>query len=322
VLTSHPSGPGNRDDGPVGIAPSGGLAPAASHGNPTMHHSSAGEAVQPRCRSHSAPVRHRALRLHPVPESHGPAMTLAFHEVETGVLPPEGHPTILIIDDDPASRDWLAATLSVEGFDVVTADGGAEGIARVRSVDAALILLNMQLVDSQGLSVFRTITSLSSVPVIMVTDRDDEIDAVLSLEAGAADHITKPPRPRELTARIRAVLRRVGRPEAGPVRPPAPVDVFTLGPVCIDLSRRQANVRGLAAELSRKEFDLLALLVSEAGHVVTRQQCMERIWRDKLMGDSRTLDTHVKRLRKKVERHPAEPEHVLTVRGIGYRFNP
>jgi two-component system, OmpR family, response regulator RegX3 len=92
--------------------------------------------------------------------------------------------------------------------------------------------------------------------------------------------------------------------------------------VCIDLSRREANVRGRAVELSRKEFDLLALLVSEAGHVVTRKQCMERIWRDKKMGDSRTLDTHVKRLRKKVERHPGQPEHVLTVRGIGYRFNP
>jgi two-component system, OmpR family, response regulator RegX3 len=249
-------------------------------------------------------------------------MTLAFREVEAGVLPPEGHPTILIIDDDPASRDWLAATLSVEGFDVVTADDGAEGIALVGSVSPSLILLDMQLVDSQGLSVFRTIAALSSVPVIMVTARDDELDAVLSLEAGAADHITKPPRPRELTARIRAVLRRVGRPEPGPSRPATPEGVFTLGPVCIDLSRREANVRGRAVELSRKEFDLLALLVSEAGHVVTRKQCMERIWRDKKMGDSRTLDTHVKRLRKKVERHPGQPEHVLTVRGIGYRFNP
>jgi two-component system response regulator RegX3 len=249
-------------------------------------------------------------------------MTLAIREVEAGVLPPEGHPTILIIDDDPASRDWLAATLSVEGFDVVTADDGAEGIALVGSVSPSLILLDMQLVDSQGLSVFRTITALSSVPVIMVTARDDELDAVLSLEAGAADHITKPPRPRELTARIRAVLRRVGRPEPGPSRPSTPEGVFTLGPVCIDLSRREANVRGRAVELSRKEFDLLALLVSEAGHVVTRKQCMERIWRDKKMGDSRTLDTHVKRLRKKVERHPGQPEHVLTVRGIGYRFNP
>ena len=157
--------------------------------------------------------------------------------------------------------------------------------------------------------------------MIMVTVRDDELDAVLALEAGAADHVTKPPRPRELTARIRAVLRRVGRP-ACPEVPAVPVSTYTLGPVCIDLSLRETTVRGRPVELSRKEFDLLALLISEAGHVVTRQQCMERIWRDRKAGDSRTLDTHVKRLRKKVESNPANPEHILTVRGIGYRFKP
>jgi len=248
-------------------------------------------------------------------------MTLALRDLEDTALPPEGHPTILIIDDDPASRDWLAATLSVEGFDVVTASDGPEGIAQVRAVSPSLVLLDMQLADSQGLSVYRSIAALSTVPVIMVTARDDELDAVLALEAGAADHITKPPRPRELTARIRAVLRRCGRP--GPPEPVVPrAGNVTFGPVCIDLARREAMVRGETVVLSRKEFDLLALLVTEAGHVVTRKQCMERIWRDKKMGDSRTLDTHVKRLRKKVELNPAEPDHVVTVRGIGYRFKP
>jgi two-component system response regulator RegX3 len=179
----------------------------------------------------------------------------------------------------------------------------------------------MELADSRGLSVFRRIAAVSAVPVIMVTALDDELDAVLALEAGAADHITKPPRPRELTARIRAVLRRVGR-QPLPLVPDEPAGVYTLGPVCIDVSLREAKVRGRAVELSRKEFDLLALLISESGHVVTRQQCMERIWRDRKMGDSRTLDTHVKRLRKKVESNPADPQHVLTVRGIGYRFKP
>lgn len=126
-------------------------------------------------------------------------------------------------------------------------------------------------------------------------------------------------RPRELTARIRAVLRRVGAPTAAVAA--APTDgICSLGPVRIDLSLRQALVRDLEVDLSRKEFDLLALLVSESGNVVTRAQCMERIWRDRTKGDSRTLDTHVKRLRKKVELHPAEPQHILTVRGIGYRF--
>jgi two-component system response regulator RegX3 len=248
-------------------------------------------------------------------------MTLAFREVANGVLPPLGHPTILIIDDDVQSRDWLAATLSVEGFDVVTAVTGDEGVSLVGSVHPSLILLDMQLADSQGLAVYRRIASLSGVPVIMVTSRDDELDAVLALEAGAADHITKPPRPRELTARIRAVLRRVGRQPLQVVASP-PEGMYTLGPVCLDVSLREAAVRGESVELSRKEFDLLALLISEAGHVVTRKQCMERIWKDSAKRDSRTLDTHVKRLRKKVETNPGDPQHVLTVRGIGYRFKP
>ena len=248
-------------------------------------------------------------------------VSLAFRESENGVLPPAGHPTILIIDDDLQSRQALAATLSVEGFDVVTASDGAEGVAQVQAARPSLILLDMELGDSQGLSVFRRISTVSSVPVIMVTARHDELDAVLALEAGAADHIIKPPRPRELTARIRAVLRRVGAP--GPtVTVSAPNGRYRLGPVCIDVSLRQALVRDLEVELSRKEFDLLALLVSEAGNVVTRAQCMERIWRDRTKGDSRTLDTHVKRLRKKVELTPADPKHILTVRGIGYRFKP
>ena len=248
-------------------------------------------------------------------------VSLAFREADDGVLPPLGHPTILIIDDDPQSREGLAATLSVEGFDVVTAADGTEGVAQVHAARPSLILLDMELGDSQGLSVYRRICTVSSVPVIMVTARHDELDAVLALEAGAADHIIKPPRPRELTARIRAVLRRVGAspPVDTRARPDA---IYSLGPVRIDLSLRQALVRGREVELSRKEFDLLALLVSESGNVVTRTQCMERIWRDRTKGDSRTLDTHVKRLRKKVELTPAAPQHVLTVRGIGYRFKP
>ncbi len=248
-------------------------------------------------------------------------MTVAFREVADGVLPPGGHPTILIIDDDAPSRESLAATLSIEGFDVVTATNGEEAIPLVLSAQPSLILLDMQLADSQGLSVFRRISTISPVPVIMVTARHDELDAVLALEAGAADHITKPPRPRELTARIRAVLRRVGH-QPPPVGPGAVPTTYTLGPVCVDLSLRETVVRGTPVNLSRKEFDLLALLVSESGHVVTRKQCMDQIWRDRTKGDSRTLDTHVKRLRKKIELDPAEPAHVLTVRGIGYRFKP
>ncbi len=295
------------------------MEPPAAHGNRTLP-AAPGASAQRRGRSHvSAPSP--ARNVHPVPEDRGTVVSLAFREAENGVLPPMGHPTILIIDDDAQSRQWLAATLSVEGFDVVTATDGTEGVAQVLTTQPSLILLDMELGDSQGLSVYRRICAVSAVPVIMVTARHDELDAVVALEAGAADHIIKPPRPRELTARIRAVLRRVGAP--APVVAVGPPDgVYSLGPVRIDMSLRQALVRDREVELSRKEFDLLALLVSEAGNVVTRAQCMERIWRDRAKGDSRTLDTHVKRLRKKVELMPAEPQHVLTVRGIGYRFKP
>lgn len=253
-------------------------------------------------------------------------MTLTFREVDIAVRGDEQPPTLLIIDGETRSRDSLAATLSIEGFDIVTAEDGESGMSLAQSVAPSLILLDMQLPDSQGLALFRALTStMPSVPVIMLTSREDELDAVLALEAGAADHVTKPPRPRELTARIRAVLRRVGmQPTLSPgvTQAEETPTTFSLGPVVIDLSLREATVRGEEVELSRKEFDLLTLLVSQAGHVVTRRQCMERIWKDHSKADSRTLDTHVKRLRKKVELSPADPRHIITIRGIGYRFKP
>ena len=249
-------------------------------------------------------------------------MTLTFREVEQGALPGEAPPVILIIDDDHLSRDSLAATLSIEGFDVVTAASGEEGMARFATGTPALVILDTHLGDPDGFTVFRRITAVAPwVPVIMITEEDDELDAVLALEAGAADHVTKPPRPRELTARIRAVLRRVGHQPQSLV-PSAPSGAYTFGPVMVDVARREATLHGRDIELSRKEFELLALLVSEGGHVVTRKQCMDRIWRDRKKGDSRTLDTHVKRLRKKIEVNPAEPAHLITVRGVGYRFKP
>ncbi len=249
-------------------------------------------------------------------------MTLTFREVEQRAVPGEEAPVILIIDDDHLTRDSLAATLSIEGFDVITASTGAEGIALAATGSPSLVILDTQIGDSEGFAVFRRITTATPwLPVIMITDEDDELDAVLALEAGAADHITKPPRPRELTARIRAVLRRVGR-QPQHTASPAPNGTYTFGPVTVDVSRREASMHGRDLELSRKEFDLLTLLVSEAGHVVTRKQCMDRIWRDRKKGDSRTLDTHVKRLRKKIELNPAEPVHLITVRGVGYRFKP
>ena len=249
-------------------------------------------------------------------------MTLTFREVEQGVPPPGAPPVILVIDDDHLTRDSLAATLSIEGFVVITAATADEGIAHLAPDPPALVILDTQIGDSDGFVVFRRITAVAPwVPVIMITEEDDALAAVLALAAGAADHVTKPPRPRELTARIRAVLRRVGSQPQGPPTPP-PRGAYTFGPVTVDVARREATLHGRDVELSRKEFDLLALLVSEGGHVVTRKQCMDRIWRDRKKGDSRTLDTHVKRLRKKIEVNPAEPAHLITVRGVGYRFKP
>lgn len=249
-------------------------------------------------------------------------MTLTFREVEQRALPDAAAPVILIIDDDHLTRDSLAATLSIEGFDVITASTADEGVALAATGSPSLVILDTQIGDSEGFAVFRRITAGAPwLPVIMITEEDDELDAVLALEAGAADHITKPPRPRELTARIRAVLRRVGR-QPQHLASSGPRDAYTFGPVSVDVSRREATMHGRDLELSRKEFDLLALLVSEGGHVVTRKQCMDRIWRDRKKGDSRTLDTHVKRLRKKIELNPAEPVHLITVRGVGYRFKP
>ncbi len=252
-------------------------------------------------------------------------MSLAFGDLREDAPVLDHHPTVLVIDEDAATRDSLAATLSVEGFDIVVAANGDEGAVMAAATRPSLILLDMEVSGTDGgLDVFHRIgAALPGVPIIMVTARDDELDAVLALEAGAADHVTKPPRPRELTARIRAVLRRVGSPAAlTPLASVGPDGALVYGPVCIDISLREVVVRGRPVELSRKEFDLLALLMMEAGHVVTRKQCMDRIWRDRKMGDSRTLDTHVKRLRKKIEHDPADPQHIITVRGIGYRFKP
>jgi two-component system response regulator RegX3 len=303
------------------LLPSGVLDPAASHGNPAIA-GPAGQAVQQRRDRASPPSRRRGPGLLPVPGRQGSALTLTFCEVERRALPAEEAPVILIIDDDHLTRDSLAATLSIEGFDVLTASTGDEGLALLASGSPSLVILDTQIGDSEGFAVFRRITTVAPwTPVIMITEQDDELDAVLALEAGAADHVTKPPRPRELTARMRAVLRRVGR-QPQSLLPSAPRGAYAFGPVTMDVSRRESTLHGRDLELSRKEFDLLALLVSEGGHVVTRKQCMDRIWKDRKKGDSRTLDTHVKRLRKKIEVNPAEPIHLITVRGVGYRFKP
>ncbi len=228
---------------------------------------------------------------------------------------------VLVIDGDPSTRGPVVAALASEGFAVAEAVDGADGLRLLDERRPALVLLDLMLPDQSGLAVFRQIGARCSVPVITVTDADDEIDAVLSLEAGAADHVTKPFGVRELSARVRAVLRRAGHPShPQPYRSPA--GPISAGPLVLDPLRRLVEVDGRQLDLARKEFDLLELLVAEHDRVVTRARCLELLWPERSRGDSRTLDTHIKRLRKKIEVDPAHPVHLLTVRGVGYGFSP
>ncbi|HEV3329283.1 MAG TPA: response regulator transcription factor [Acidimicrobiales bacterium] len=225
------------------------------------------------------------------------------------------HELVLVVDDEESYRDALSIGLSQEGFDVVVAADGAEARAAVRRDRPDLVLLDVMLPDISGIELCREIRAERDVPVIMVTARDGEVDVVLALELGAADYVAKPYRLRELVARMRAVLRR--RRDTG-----GDDQVVSAGGVRLDLARHDASVDGSLLELSRKEFELLALLISRAGQVVTREECIDTLWWGQDLADTRTLDTHVKRIRRKIEKDPAAPVHLVTVRGIGFRFDP
>jgi two-component system, OmpR family, response regulator RegX3 len=225
------------------------------------------------------------------------------------------HELVLVVDDEESYRDALNIGLSQEGFDVVVAADGAEARAAVRREHPDLVLLDVMLPDVSGIELCREIRAERDVPVIMVTARDGEVDVVLALELGAADYVAKPYRLRELVARMRAVLRR--RRDTG-----SDDQVVSAGGVRLDLARHEASVDGSLLELSRKEFELLALLISRAGQVVTRDECIDTLWWGQDLADTRTLDTHVKRIRRKIEKDPASPVHLVTVRGIGFRFDP
>ncbi len=253
-------------------------------------------------------------------------MSLALREVApTEARPPAdpvvavggGSPTVLVVDGDPATATAAARALELEGFVADVVGEGGRALAVVAERPPALVLLSTSLPDQSGMAVFRALAASSGVPVIVMAPADDELDAVLALEAGAADLVTVPLRQRELTARVRAALRR----QAATALPP-PAGAVPTGAVRIDPALREVTVHGQLVDLSRKEFDLLALLMERPGHVVARATCMERLWPSRRHSDSRTLDTHVKRLRKKLEPEPAHPRHLLTVRGVGYRFRP
>ena len=233
---------------------------------------------------------------------------------------------ILVVEDEESYREALSAGLAKEGYRVELAADGSEGLRRFAESPPDLVLLDVLLPGVPGTEVCRRMRAIATVPVIMVSALDSEVDIVLGLELGAADYITKPYHLRELTARIQAVLRRVSPPPMGlPVvsgrGAPSIPEVVVAGPVRIDFARREVTASRLTVHLSRREYDLLALLLSPPGQVRTRDELIDRLWSGRDLADTRTLDTHIRRLRVKLERDPADPQFLVTVRGVGFRFD-
>jgi two-component system response regulator RegX3 len=221
---------------------------------------------------------------------------------------------LLVIEDEESFSETLQYMLTREGFEVAVAGTGPAGLAEFERGGADLVLLDLMLPGLSGTEVCRSLRQRSDVPVIMLTARDSEVDKVVGLELGADDYVTKPFSSRELVARIRAVLRR--RNDAGELVPA----VIEAGPVRLDVDRHVVTVRGQTVSLPLKEFELLELLLRNSSRVLTRGQLIDRVWGSDYVGDTKTLDVHVKRLRAKVETDPSAPRHLLTVRGLGYKF--
>jgi two-component system response regulator RegX3 len=230
---------------------------------------------------------------------------------------------ILVVEDEESYRDPLTYQLSREGFDVVEAATGTEALERYDAEGADLVLLDLMLPGLPGTEVCRQLRQRGDVPVIMLTAKDTEIDKVVGLELGADDYVTKPYSFRELLARVRAVLRRRS-PAAAADSAGSPEEeadgVLEVGPVRMDVDRHTVTVGGEPVALPLKEFDLLELLMRNAGRVLTRGQLIDRVWGPDYVGDTKTLDVHVKRIRAKIEPDPGAPRFLLTVRGLGYKL--
>ncbi|HEY7668315.1 MAG TPA: response regulator transcription factor [Actinomycetota bacterium] len=222
---------------------------------------------------------------------------------------------VLVVDDEPIVREVLERYLQLEGFAVTTAEDGEDALERFASTDPHLVLLDLMLPRIDGLEVFRRMRAERSTPVIMLTARGEETDRVVGLELGADDYVTKPFSPREVIARVKAVLRRT---EPGVDRD----GVLTFGDIRIDRARREVRLGDHDVRLTRKEFDLLEHLASSPGVTFTRTALLEAVWDFAWDGDSATVTVHVRRLREKIERDPSDPRHLITVWGVGYRFEP
>ena len=220
---------------------------------------------------------------------------------------------VLVVEDEESYSDALAYMLRKEGFEVAIANTGPDALAEFDRAGADIVLLDLMLPGLPGTEVCRQIRATSNVPVIMVSAKDEEVDKVVGLELGADDYITKPYSPRELVARIRAVLRRGQEVDLAP-------PTLEAGPVRMDVERHIVTVGGADARLPLKEFELLEMFLRNTGRVLTRGQLIDRVWGSDYVGDTKTLDVHVKRLRSKIESDPAQPAYLITVRGLGYKF--
>ena len=229
---------------------------------------------------------------------------------------------VLLVEDEESFVEALTARLAKEGFDLTVARDGAEAIDAFSRDGADLVLLDLMLPKVSGLDVCREIRSRSNVPIIMLTAKSSEVDTVVGLEVGADDYVTKPFRLRELVARMRAVLRGRSLPaaEGEVVVDDLDDEILTVGDVRLDHARHEVSVAGADVRLPLKEFELLALLLEHAGRVLTRDQLIHRVWGYDYVGDTKTLDVHVKRLRAKIERDPSNPERIVTIRGLGYKY--
>jgi len=219
---------------------------------------------------------------------------------------------ILLVEDEPALSEPLAFLLGREGYEVTVAADGPSALVEFNRLGADCILLDLMLPGLPGTEVCREIRATSTVPIIMLTAKDSEVDIVVGLELGADDYVTKPYSTRELLARIRAVLRRQ-------VEPAGPDGIIAVGAVRMDVDRHIVSVSGRETPMPLKEFDLLEVLLRNAGRVLTRGQLIDRVWGSDYFGDTKTLDVHIKRIRGKIEHSPSEPTLLVTVRGLGYR---
>ena len=232
--------------------------------------------------------------------------------------------SILVVEDEPSFAEALTLGLGREGFAVTVASDGADALRRFEEVDPDLILLDVMLPTMSGIDVCRQIRTTSKVPIIMVSAKGEELDTVVGLEVGADDYVTKPYRLRELIARMRAVLRRAeDRAEESPssaTPEDASSEPVEVGDIRVDADRHEVWIRGEQQSLPLKEFDLLLLLMENAGRVLTRDILIDRIWGSDYVGDTKTLDVHIKRLRSKIESDPKNPTRIVTIRGLGYKF--